>query len=110
MTTVNQSLGRVIRHINDYGALNCINESYKNFEKYFSLWIREQYQINKKIIISNINEFFTEQRKKFNNINPNNNLIYMHIDSKRSGFIPLLIMINLFYIKNLIKNIKKIIV
>ena len=86
MTAVNQSLGRVIRHINDYGVLVCIDERYKNYEKYFSLWIKEQYKRNTNINFSNINEFFNEQRKKFNNINPNSNLTYMQIDSKRSGF------------------------
>ena len=31
MTAVNQSLGRVIRHKNDFGTLLCVDERYKNF-------------------------------------------------------------------------------
>ena len=79
MTAVNQSLGRVIRHINDYGVLVCIDERYKRFEKYFSLWIKEQN-------ILDINQFFSEQRNKFKNIIQNDNLINSKEQDKKSGF------------------------
>ena len=87
MTAVNQSLGRVIRHINDYGVLVCIDERFKRFEKYFSLWIKEQYKINKD---SNNNidiyQFFNEQRNKFKDIIKNNNISNFKIESYKSGF------------------------
>ena len=86
MTAVNQSLGRVIRHINDYGVLVCIDERYKHFEKYFSYWIKEQYKNKRNILSRNVNDFFNEQRKKFKNINQNNNLTFMEIQSNKSGF------------------------
>ena len=86
MIAVNQSLGRVIRHINDYGVLVCIDERYKRFEKYFSLWIKEQNKNNKDDNISDINQFFSEQRNKFKNIIQNNNLTNSKEQDKKSGF------------------------
>jgi DNA repair helicase Rad3 len=86
MTAVNQSLGRVIRHINDYGVLVCIDERYKRFEKYFSLWIKEQNKNNKDDNILDINQFFSEQRNKFKNIIQNDNLINSKEQDKKSGF------------------------
>ena len=86
MTAVNQSLGRVIRHINDYGVMICIDERYKNFEKYFSFWIREHYEKYKNKINSNINQFFNEQRQKFKNIKSNGRERNIDINSNKSGF------------------------
>jgi hypothetical protein len=86
MTAVNQSLGRVIRHINDYGVLVCIDERYKRFEKYFSLWIKEQNKNNKDDNILDINQFFTEQRNKFKSIIQNDNLTNSKEQDKKSGF------------------------
>lgn len=42
MRAVNQSLGRVIRHIKDYGVLMVIDERYErqNIKSYFSAWLR----------------------------------------------------------------------
>ena len=84
MIAVNQSLGRVIRHINDYGVMVCIDERYKNYENYFSSWIKNNYlQYNDN---SNINKFFNEQREKFKDYIKNNSKTSSLIDSKKSGF------------------------
>ena len=87
MTAVNQSLGRIIRHINDYGVMICIDERYTNFYNYFSFWIRENYEKYKNENNYSILDFFNEQRAKFKNINlikPRKNI---RIDfSNKSGF------------------------
>ena len=85
MTAVNQSLGRVIRHINDYGVMICIDERYINYIKYFSFWIRENYEKYKNNINSNFMIFFNEQREKFKNEKINNNNIKSN-NSNNSGF------------------------
>ena len=85
MTAVNQSLGRVIRHINDYGVMICIDERYINYIKYFSFWIRENYEKYKTNINSNFMIFFNEQREKFKNEKINNNNIKSN-NSNNSGF------------------------
>ena len=86
MTAVNQSLGRVIRHINDYGVLICIDERFHFYEKYFSFWIREHYE-EYKYNDMDIIDFFNEQRKKFQNIKVNNNIKPNNINSNQSGFV-----------------------
>ena len=86
MTAVNQSLGRVIRHINDYGVMVCIDERFKFYEKYLSIWIREHYEKYKNNIDSNIKDFFNEQREKFQHIKSNNRIKPNNINSNQSGF------------------------
>ena len=86
MTAVNQSLGRVIRHINDFGVMICIDERFKFYEKYFPFWIREHYEKYKNNIDSNINEFFNKQRAKFQNIKFNNRIKTNNNNSNQSGF------------------------
>jgi len=85
MIAVNQSLGRVIRHINDYGVLICIDERYQNYEKYFSFWIRDHYKKYKNANL-NISDFFLKQRQKFKNINYNAIENQNYKDENKSGF------------------------
>ena len=85
MTAVNQSLGRVIRHSNDYGAMICIDERYNNFEKYFSFWIREHYNIYKNNNL-NIKDFFTNQKEKCKHIKLKKSNIQSNEDTNKSGF------------------------
>ena len=87
MTAVNQSLGRVIRHKNDYGSLLCIDERFNFYIKYFSYWIRDYYEKNKdNHYINNVNDFLMEQREKFKDIMPNNIPIYLKKEVGQSGF------------------------
>ena len=70
ISNVNQSLGRVLRHINDYGVLVCIDErfEYKNIKNLFSKWIRDKCEIVKNIndnFFDSLVQFFDEQEKKF---------------------------------------------
>ena len=85
MIAVNQSLGRVIRHINDYGVLICIDERYQNYEKYFSFWIRDHYKKFKNSNL-NISDFFLKQREKFKNIKFNVLENQSYKDDNKSGF------------------------
>ena len=74
ISNVNQSLGRVLRHIYDYGILVCIDERYerKNIINLFSKWIRNKCEIVNQIndnFFNSIVQFYEEQEKKFNEIN-----------------------------------------
>ena len=84
ISNVNQSLGRVLRHINDYGILVCIDEryEYKNIKNLFSNWIRNKCEVIKSIndnFFDSLEQFFNEQEEKFktkeeeNIINNNSN-------------------------------------
>ena len=84
ISNVNQSLGRVLRHINDYGVLVCIDEryEYKNIKSLFSNWIRNKCEVIKSIndnFCDSLEKFFNEQEEKFktkeedNIINKNEN-------------------------------------
>ena len=72
---VNQSLGRVIRHVNDYGLLICIDirfEEFKN-QKLFSFWLNKYSNIieinDKKKYEENIKQFFeNNESKELNNL------------------------------------------
>ena len=79
MTVVNQSLGRVIRHISDYGALVCIDERYdNNFTKsYFSKWIvknnnSENFVKNDENALCKELLLFFHKNRNLNNLNDNN--------------------------------------
>ena len=85
MTAVNQSLGRVIRHKNDFGIMLCVDERYKRYGNYFSFWIRDYYEKNKNNDIK-INEFLDEQREKFKDIIEKNKQNYIQKKSNQSGF------------------------
>ena len=85
MTAVNQSLGRVIRHKNDFGIMLCVDERYKRYENYFSFWIRDYYEKNKNNDIK-ISEFLDEQREKFKDIIEKNKQNYIQKKSNQSGF------------------------
>ena len=70
ISNVNQSLGRVLRHINDYGILICIDEryEYKNIKNLFSKWIRNKCEVIKSIndnFFDSLEQFFNEQEEKF---------------------------------------------
>ena len=87
MTAVNQSLGRVIRHKNDFGTMLCIDERYKKYEKYFSFWIRDYYEKHKNDDKIKINDFLNEQREKFKDIIEENKKSLLQKDSNKiSGF------------------------
>ena len=86
MTAVNQSLGRVIRHKNDYGTMLCIDERYNNYLDYFSFWIRDNYEKLKSKEHIKINDFLNEQREKFKDIIPNNRNSYNQNNFNTSGF------------------------
>ena len=81
ISNVNQSLGRVLRHKDDYGVLICIDARfeihYKN--KLFSKWIRDKCEVINTLdnkFFDSLTEFFDEQDKKFkSNENENNNII-----------------------------------
>ena len=85
MTAVNQSLGRVIRHKNDFGIMLCVDERYKRYGNYFSFWIRDYYEKNKNND-KKINEFLNEQREKFKDIIEKNKQNYIQKKSNQSGF------------------------
>ena len=93
ISNVNQSLGRVLRHIYDYGILVCIDERYeqKNIKNLFSKWIREKCEVVNTIndnFFDSINQFFDEQEKKFKNndegniINKNANIFSLNNEVK----------------------------
>jgi hypothetical protein len=84
MNAVNQSIGRVIRHINDYGIMVCIDARYKTYEKYLSFWIKKHHEISKDN--KNTEEFFKEQRNKFKDYIPNNVFSQPKTKSSKSGF------------------------
>ena len=88
MTAVNQSLGRVIRHKNDFGTLLCVDERFKRYEKYFSFWIRE-YLAKRKDDINmniNVNEFLNKNREKFKDIIEESQKIKNKNNPNLSGF------------------------
>ena len=98
ISNVNQSLGRVLRHIYDYGILVCIDERYeqKNIKNLFSKWIREKCEVVNTIndnFFDSINKFFDEQEKnvaekKFKNnddeniVNKNANIFSLKNEEK----------------------------
>ena len=87
MTAVNQSLGRVIRHINDFGTMLCIDERYYQYEKYFSFWIRDYCKKHRNNNTIKIKDFLQEQREKFIDIIEENKKLSFQKDSNnQSGF------------------------
>ena len=94
MTVVNQSLGRVIRHISDYGALICIDERYDNniTKNYFSGWIiknnnsekivkNDEVELCKELLL-----FYSKNRNlKSFNFNNYNNSIFSNNDFKNNS-------------------------
>ena len=87
MNAVNQSLGRVIRHINDFGTMICIDERYYLYEKYFSFWIRDYCKKHRNNNTIKIKDFLQEQREKFIDIIEENKKLSFQKDSNnQSGF------------------------
>ena len=79
ISNVNQTLGRVLRHRNDYGALICIDERYEFHykSKLFSKWIRDNCEIINILddnFIKSLEDFFTAQDKRFNEENNKNTI------------------------------------
>ena len=79
ISNVNQTLGRVIRHKNDYGVLICIDERYEVYykNKLFSKWIRDKCDIVNSLddnFIISLKKFYEKQEKKFNS-EKNENII-----------------------------------
>ena len=79
ISNVNQTLGRVLRHKDDYGVLICIDERYEIHykNKLFSKWIRDKCEVinvleNK--FIDSLVEFFNEKDKKYK-LNKEENII-----------------------------------
>lgn len=72
MRAVNQSLGRVIRHIKDYGVLMVIDERYErqNIKCYFTAWLRNyrKKRVLNDDLIEEIQSFF-ERMKNTENMN-----------------------------------------
>jgi regulator of telomere elongation helicase 1 len=64
MKCVNQSLGRVIRHSNDYGSMLLIDTRYQNFlrQSYISLWMRKKCKIYNN---ENMNKTFFKDMENF---------------------------------------------
>ena len=68
MRTTNQCLGRVIRHINDYASLICIDCRFREFVNYFCEWFKDQLEIrnfNNEIEFQN---YLLDVEKFFNNM------------------------------------------
>jgi len=65
---VNQSIGRVIRHINDYGAMILIDNRYSAdwLKKYLSKWLRDRVKITDKTenCITSLETFYENMKKK----------------------------------------------
>jgi regulator of telomere elongation helicase 1 len=68
---VNQALGRVIRHIDDYGTMILIDSRYKEllYKKVFSAWLRENVKIHDdtKLLLDTKNFFDSMKSKKYEN-------------------------------------------
>ena len=64
---VNQALGRVIRHSNDYGAMVLIDTRYQYIvkQKYISLWMRNKCKIYNK---NNKKTFYDDMEKFYKNV------------------------------------------
>lgn len=45
MKTVNQSLGRALRHCDDYGSIILIDQRYTNYIHLLSSWIKKKIQV-----------------------------------------------------------------
>jgi len=78
ISNVNQTLGRVIRHKNDYGVLICLDKRYEAHykNKLFSKWMRDKCQIVNTLdnnFMESLGTFYEEQEKKFN-IGSNENI------------------------------------
>ena len=98
MKCVNQSLGRVIRHSNDYGSMLLIDTRYQSFlrQSYISLWMRKKCKIynneyTNKTFFSDMKNFFknaenfVEQKKIKMNISQKSNSLSSVENNERSS-------------------------
>ena len=73
ISNVNQTLGRIIRYKNDYGALICIDQRYEmcHKKKLFSLWIRDKCETIDNLddkFMDELLKFYNEQNQKFESL------------------------------------------
>ena len=79
MNAVNQSLGRLIRNINDYGIMICFGVEFLKVSQYFCKWIKSNQRIiklkeNDIKFYDELNKFLINLRNIYgNNITNNNN-------------------------------------
>ena len=107
MTAVNQSLGRVIRHKNDFGTMLCVDERYKKYEKYFSFWIRDNYSKNKNNLNVKVNDFLNINREKFKDSIEQNKKAFNKNNTNLSGFNETIKIDNNIFMKNKNSNKEK---
>jgi hypothetical protein len=107
---VNQSLGRVIRHYKDYGAMICIDSRYESFisGNYFSKWIRDKVDFQNVVKVNNdfsdLKNFYLKMEEnslKNNNNNNNYNEEVIKIDEDDNDYI---IKKRITYMDNWLKN------
>ena len=73
MNAVNQSLGRLIRNVNDYGIMICFGIEFTYNMRYFTKWIRNNNleiifsKENNKDYYDKLNKFLNDLREKYNN-------------------------------------------
>ena len=82
MNAVNQSLGRLIRHVNDYGIMICFGIEFSYNISYLSKWIRKHKisDISGTRVTNKFSEFLDDLRKVFE---PKNyNLIQINEEKK----------------------------
>ena len=63
---MNQAIGRVIRHISDYGSILLVDERYENFKDMISKWLKDQINIPKSNAeaLKNMEHFFAEMKSR----------------------------------------------
>ena len=70
--TVNQAIGRVIRHVNDYGAIYLCDTRYSGASIEISKWMKDRKRIYGRNNIQNIKKdtqiFFEQNKKRFRDI------------------------------------------
>ena len=79
MNAVNQSLGRLIRNVNDYGIMICFGIEFLKVSQYFCKWIKSNVRNNIKLkendnkFYKRLNDFLINLRYLYNNDKNTNN-------------------------------------